>query len=143
MTRIGGFLALLIAIGACFGLYALKYQVEELESRRADLNRTLAANEEAIRVSRAEWHYLNTPERLQELTSKYLPLTSTPSSQIGSIDDLPLRSTAEPLAARGNAAYSLLKPHIRLATQAVEEPGFDSPEAAAVAKVSAVGRGIE
>ena len=103
-------LALTLAVAGmlCYAVYAVKYEVERLEVRKAELSRTLLADRNAIRVSWAEWYYLNTPERLQSLAAKYSPLSATKPQQIGRIEDIPMRQGNGRIVA--SAAYDLLKP---------------------------------
>ena len=90
------FLTLVVAGTLCYAVYTVKYEVEGLEARKAELTQTLLADRNAIRVSWAEWYYLNTPDRLQSLAGKYLPLAKTKPEQIGSIDDIPMRQADAP-----------------------------------------------
>ena len=71
LLTLGG--VVLIAVLA-FGLYKLKYEVQQLEDRYADVNRAIIAEQEAIRVLRAEWSYLNSPTRLSALVERHLQL---------------------------------------------------------------------
>ncbi len=77
-------------IGAMsFGLFQLKYAVQDREDELARLNRDLIASEESIHVLHAEWSYLNRPERLAALAEKHLDLRSMEARQIGSVAILP------------------------------------------------------
>ena len=104
------FLTLVVAGTLCYAVYAVKYEVESLEVQKAQLTKTLLQDRNAIRVSWAEWYYLNSPDRLQSLTDKYLPLAKTKPEQIGSIDDIPMRQADGKAVA--SVAYDLLKPGI-------------------------------
>jgi cell division protein FtsL len=77
-----------------FGLFHVKYQVQALEDRLAKLNRAIVHEQEQIHVLRAEWTYLDRPERIEELAKKYLDLAPPKASQIGSIAQLPMRDSA-------------------------------------------------
>ena len=104
------FLTLVVAGTLCYAVYAVKYEVESLESQKAQLTQTLLEDRNAIRVSWAEWYYLNSPDRLQGLADKYLPLSKTKPEQIGSIEDIPMRQADGHVVA--SVAYDLLKPGI-------------------------------
>ncbi len=82
-------------IGAmAFGLYRVTDAVQTREDELARLNRDLIASEEAIRVLRAEWSYLNRPERLARLAADHLALAPMTARQIGGFENL---STAWPV----------------------------------------------
>ena len=80
----------LVAVLA-FGLFALKYEVRGLEGNLERLEREAEADQEAIRVLKAEWSYLNRPERLRSLSARYLPLAAVDANQVGTLDALPRR----------------------------------------------------
>lgn len=80
----------LVAVLA-FGLFALKYEVRGLEASLERLEAEAETDQEAIRVLKAEWSYLNRPERLRSLATRYLPLAAVDANQIGTLDALPRR----------------------------------------------------
>lgn len=90
------FLAALVG----FGLFHVKYEVQALEEELARLNTDIVREQEALHVLRAEWAFLNRPERLEELNARYLHLGPLTPAQIGGLDDLPL-ATREGEAASG------------------------------------------
>lgn len=77
-----------------FGLFHVKYQVQTLEDRLAKVNRAIVREQEQIHVLRAEWSYLDRPERIEQLAKKYLDLAPPKAAQIGSIAQIPMRGTA-------------------------------------------------
>jgi len=79
-----------------FGLFHVKYQVQTLEDRLAKVNRAIVREQEQIHVLRAEWSYLDRPERIEQLAQKYLELAPPKASQIGTIAQLPMRGAAAP-----------------------------------------------
>jgi cell division protein FtsL len=95
MTILWTVLAVIIGIG----LFLLKYQVKALEGQLAQVNRDIRAQQEAIHVMKAEWSYLNDPERLRELTERHLGMKPMRGEQMIQIADLPMappRPDAEP-----------------------------------------------
>ncbi len=74
-----------------FGMFQLKLAVQDLEDTLARVNRDLLASEESIHVLRAEWSYLNQPERLAGLAERHLNLEFMAPEQLGAIASLPLR----------------------------------------------------
>ena len=84
-------------IGAmAFGLVQIKLAVQPAEEEFARLSRDLLASEEAIHVLRAEWSYLNRPDRLARLAGRHLALGPMTPAQVGGIELLPVRSAMRP-----------------------------------------------
>ena len=66
-------LAALLALGVVsIGLYLLENETERLQRQLAGLDRELLQEQKTLQVLKAEWSYLNQPERLQELTVRYI-----------------------------------------------------------------------
>ncbi|HET8729014.1 MAG TPA: hypothetical protein VFO41_16045, partial [Alphaproteobacteria bacterium] len=66
-------------------------EVRGLEEQLGRLNRDILQEQEAIRVLRAEWAYLNHPARLRDLAAQYSPLAPTKQSQIiASLEAIPM-----------------------------------------------------
>ena len=78
----------IIAGGVLFGV---AFEVSALEERLIALNQEITRDRESIHVLRAEWSYLNQPERLEGLSRRYLELQPLKGSQISAITALPLR----------------------------------------------------
>lgn len=85
----------IIAIGALVSsalyAYSIKYettlQAEHLQKLKAKAQR----EREAIAVLKAEWQFLNRPERLQALADKHLDLQPLQITQIVRLSDIPNR----------------------------------------------------
>lgn len=114
-------LALVVAGTLCYAVYAVKYKVESLEVQKQQLTQTLLEDRNAIRVSWAEWYYLNSPDRLQSLAAKYLPLSKTKPEQISRIEDIPMRQGDGRVVA--SAAYDLLKPGVAQSIEIASSDG--------------------
>ena len=71
----------MIAIASAV-LFRISEDVETLQDSLAGLNAQIVAEEEAIRVLRAEWAYLNRPERLRLLADAVTPLEPLRGDQI-------------------------------------------------------------
>jgi len=80
-----------ILILVCFGLYQGVYAAKSHERALQQLNADIAREAESVRVLRAEWSFLNQPERLQALARKHLALAPTNPQQIVVMASLPLR----------------------------------------------------
>lgn len=86
---------MLLAVAAGIGLFLLKYQVAEMEDRLAEINRRTLVNLEAVHVLKAEWSYLNRPERLEALGRDLLALSPPRPEQTLAITDIPMRPATE------------------------------------------------
>lgn len=89
MIRFGTVLTLSLAAAAGIGLYHAKYRVQALEVELAGLQQEILAHREAIHVLKAEWSFLNDPDRLAELARKHLELAPVAGAQLATIDDVP------------------------------------------------------
>jgi hypothetical protein len=74
-----------------FGLFQLKHEVQELEDEMFRLNRAVIAEQQAIHVLKAEWSYINQPQRLQSLAARHLDLQPMKPGQLGTVAELPMR----------------------------------------------------
>lgn len=93
MIRFVGVLGVALLALICFELYNGVSRVKAQERELAALKAQVVSEQEAIRVLKAEWSYLNQPERLQTLAREHLPLAPTGASQIVVLASLPLKNT--------------------------------------------------
>jgi len=98
MLKPAFFLSFIILGVIAFTLFEVEYRVDSLRAEFNEVNRELVADREAIHVLRAEWSYLNQPERLKKLSQKYLALETAHPRQIRDISAIPFRD--QNLAAR-------------------------------------------
>ena len=63
----------------------------------ARLNRDIVREQDQIHVLKAEWTYLNRPERIEELSKRFLDLAAPKPNQMGTIAQLPMRSSDTPV----------------------------------------------
>jgi len=85
-----------LAGAASFALFNVTFKVEKLEADLGELNRQILADQQSIHVLKAEWSYLDRPERLETLIEDHLPdLKSGIASPTVGIDQLPKRDAAE------------------------------------------------
>lgn len=89
MIRPGNIFWIGLALTLGYGLYHLKHEVKALEDELFRLNRQILAEQQAIHVLRAEWSYINQPQRLQSLSQRHLDLQPTRPAQIGTLATLP------------------------------------------------------
>ena len=96
--------AFLVAVTLTYGLYSMKYEVQRLESKLLTLHSQLASEREATRVFRAEWSYLNSPERLEKLALRHLDLTPVSVHRMAAVTRLPFKENpAQSEIARGDS----------------------------------------
>lgn len=92
MIRFVGITGVALLALICFELYNGVSRVKDQERELAGLKASIGSEQEAIRVLKAEWSYLNQPERLQTLAREHLPLSPTGASQIVVLASLPLKN---------------------------------------------------
>ncbi len=78
-TVIASVAATVVAVVA---LFVIKYGVQNLEDEIAALEREKERHNQAIQVLRAEWSYLNRPDRIARLADRHLDLVPIESNQI-------------------------------------------------------------
>ncbi|HEC90497.1 MAG TPA: hypothetical protein ENI55_02400 [Alphaproteobacteria bacterium] len=91
MIRTTTLLFLLLAAALSLALFTVKYRVQDMEGEISGLNRAITKDRKAIHVLRAEWSYLNNPDRLGESARRDLGMTPVGAEQIGKIADIPER----------------------------------------------------
>ncbi len=72
LRRLSSLTAFLLAVLSGASLFWVSQQVQQVEREQRKLIASIESEEESIRVLRAEWDYLNRPERLEALSVKYL-----------------------------------------------------------------------
>ena len=82
---------------ACFaalsmGVYMIKYSVQNIQREVVTLKADLDHEKESVHLLKAEWAYLNRPERLQQLAGRHLDLVPLDSKKIEEIGVLPAAS---------------------------------------------------
>lgn len=98
MTRIAGVLFFLTAAGAALFLFHIKQEVREMEQELGIVHRDILRHQEAIRVLKTEWSYLNQPARIADLAGRHLGLRSLTARQFVRLDDLPPRGARPALS---------------------------------------------
>ncbi len=74
-------------------------EVQDLEDRLAGIHRNIAGEQESLHVLRAEWSYLNRPERLEALARRHLDLRVPEAAQTMRVSDLPFAAPPGPAGA--------------------------------------------
>jgi hypothetical protein len=91
MIRLSTLLWIALAGAVGFGVFQLKHEMQALEDELFRLNRSIMAEQQAIHVLKAEWSYINQPDRLQALVKRHLDLEPVRPAQLGTLADLPER----------------------------------------------------
>lgn len=89
MMRFGTVLTLSLAVAAGIGLFYAKHRVQALEEELAGMQQRILADREAIHVLKAEWSFLNDPDRLADLARRHLEMAPVAGAQLATIDDVP------------------------------------------------------
>lgn len=93
MIRLSAAIALVLMGAAALTLYQLKHEVAALEAEHTRLARELAAERDAIHVLKAEWAFLDRPQRLATLAARHLELVPLGAEKIITIGALPWAMT--------------------------------------------------
>jgi hypothetical protein len=90
MIRPTSLILMVLAATAGGALFQVAFEVSELDDELALLNRDIRTDRDAIHVLRAEWSFLNQPERLEELTRRHLDLLPVTGAQIAGTGAVPV-----------------------------------------------------
>ncbi len=94
MSRIITLVCLLISTLLVVFVFAIKYSVQDLETEYENLNRQIEIEQKAIHILKAEWSYLNEPQRLQALTELYLDGTKLTYKQMEALELIPMKDAS-------------------------------------------------
>jgi hypothetical protein len=109
----------------------VKYEVMQQEQTLASINKQITDDHEQIRVLNAEWTYLTRPERLQQMSDRFLHLQGMSSAQIVDLSAIPMRDNASaPLIADASAPVSAPPALAAAATAAPVTPSATATAAA-------------
>jgi len=106
MIRPTSLILMVLAAAAGGALFQVAFEVSALDDELAQLNRDIRADRDAIHVLRAEWSFLNQPERLEDLTRRHLDLLPASGSQIAGTGAVPVMPEEELPANGSNIAVT-------------------------------------
>jgi hypothetical protein len=89
MRRIMHCLAILALIGSALYAYRTKYDTLFLTEQVRKLENQVAREKDAIAVRKAEWQFLNKPERVQALADRHADLQAFSIRQVVRWSDIP------------------------------------------------------
>jgi len=88
MIRHTTLLFLLVAGALSVALFSIKYKVQDLEQELASLNKSIYQERQSIHVLKAEWSFLNNPERLGGLARRHLQMGPILPSQLATLEEV-------------------------------------------------------
>ena len=91
-----------LIVAAAGALFLLKFEVQAQEQRLNSLRKEIVATRENIHVLKAEWSYLNDPQRLREQAERHLGMRILTPDQIGDIAALPPAQPKDKVLAETN-----------------------------------------
>jgi hypothetical protein len=121
MIRILNFVSFALAALCCLALYHLSEETRIARIRLLSVERHIAEDRDAMKVLQADWERVAEPSRIHALAQARLGLADTAAVAVASLDLLPRRGDAPPLAgspvqtAGVAASVALSDPHIHLA----------------------------
>lgn len=80
---------LLFAVGA-YGVYMVKYEVEELRQENIALEKSLQHEKNSLAMRRLEWAALNHPARLRRLSEALLPMEPIKADRVVELSAIPM-----------------------------------------------------
>ena len=95
MIKLLHFVAISALIGSAGYAYSIKYETLYHAEQVAKLKGKVQRERDAIAVLRAEWQYLNRPDRLQGAVERHLELQPLGVQQMARMSDLPNRPPRE------------------------------------------------
>lgn len=96
MMRVLHTLVVLALIAAAAVVYRVKYESTRHAEQVAKIRLEISREREAIGELQAEWARLNSPERLQALAERHLPLKPLAITQIHDLRNLPEKPNLDP-----------------------------------------------
>jgi hypothetical protein len=110
MRRFMHVLAILALIGSALYAYRTKYDTLFLTEQVKKLENKVAREKDAIAVLKAEWQFLNKPERVQALADRHSELQAFNIRQVVRWSDIPNRPSDQDSIARKLDALGLAEP---------------------------------
>ncbi len=90
MKRLTSIISILLLSFFGFGLFHVAQNVRDYENDLKKLNREIKKEKETIHTLKAEWQYLNQPDRLENLVHKHTELKAISEKNLLSLSVLPV-----------------------------------------------------
>ncbi|HZH50634.1 MAG TPA: hypothetical protein VEZ16_02010 [Microvirga sp.] len=110
MIRLLHIIAITALIASAAYAYTVKYETLYYVEQVAKLKAQVQRERDIIAVLRAEWQYLDRPDRLQEAVDQHLDLQPLKIQQLARLSDLPNRPEREDEIGRKLEALGLFGP---------------------------------
>jgi len=110
VIRLLHIIAITALIASAAYAYTVKYETLYYVEQVAKLKAKVQRERDIIAVLRAEWQYLDRPDRLQEAANQHLDLQPLKIQQLARLPDLPNRPAREDEIGRKLEALGLLEP---------------------------------
>lgn len=110
MIRLLHIIAITALIASAAYAYTVKYETLYYVEQVAKLKSQVQRERDIIAVLRAEWQYLDRPDRLQEAADQHLDLQPLKIQQLARLSDLPNRPEREDEIGRKLEALGLFGP---------------------------------
>lgn len=105
MIRVFNALAVVVVFVAGFALYRMKFDTQQLQEHASKLSQQIVDDQAEIKVLNAEWAYLSSPQRLEQLATRYLSLQPAGPDQVAmTVANIQTRPEAAPALLDGAAA---------------------------------------
>ena len=129
MIRPTSLILMVLAAAAGGALFQVAFEVSELDDELARLNTDIRTDRDAIHVLRAEWSFLNQPERLEELARRHLDLLPVTGTQIAGTGAIPVLPQEELPTSGSNIAGVVTPAAIPAAAAPKAKPRPPAPRA--------------
>lgn len=78
---------------AASALHLVKYRVQDVKDDVVALQTSIDAEHQSLQLLQAEWSYLNRPERLQQLSARYLSMQPISPEHMVRWSDVPMKTS--------------------------------------------------
>ncbi len=109
MKRLMTFIALALLIGSAVYAYRVKYDSIVLAEQVNKLKSRIHREKDAIAVLKAEWQYVNRPDRVQSLADAHTELKAMPITSVVRWAELPARQATGDVIAGKLEALGLIE----------------------------------
>ena len=86
------FVLIMMFAAMATGMFVIKNRVIGLEKELAAVNAQIESDQKAIHVLKAEWTYLNDPQRIRNLSERHAKMKPITGEQIISFAAIPFRN---------------------------------------------------